>query len=247
MSEAVKTTLVGKLAEIMAAIERVPKRGRNEFHQYDYATEADIVATVRTMMAERRIMLIPSVESVDRVQITDKGQALTTALMTFTFYDGDSHESISRKWAGAGTDKEDKGLYKAMTGAEKYFLMKAFMMPTGDDPEAEAEKPAARQKPQQRRQQMPEEATVKSAKGDDKVTAEMVARLKVMISQHGRTQDKVLGYLKTKYGVEGFKDLLRKDYDAVCTAVQAAPKVEAPKPDPAPPMTADDIPFAGAR
>ena len=36
--------LAKKLAEVMAAVERVPKRGRNDFHKYDYATEADIAA-----------------------------------------------------------------------------------------------------------------------------------------------------------------------------------------------------------
>ena len=38
---------------------------------------------------------------------------------------------------GAGDDGADKGLYKAYTGAVKYFLMKTFLIPTGDDPEAD--------------------------------------------------------------------------------------------------------------
>jgi hypothetical protein len=38
---------------------------------------------------------------------------------------------------GEGQDAGDKGPYKAMTGAQKYALMKTFMIPTGDDPEAD--------------------------------------------------------------------------------------------------------------
>ena len=56
------------------------------------------------------------------------------------------------EWAGSGDDPADKGLYSAYTGAVKYFLMKAFLIPTGDDPEADegtdkraAEKPAPRE------------------------------------------------------------------------------------------------------
>lgn len=130
-------SLVMKLAEVMAAVERIPKRGRNDFHGYDYATEADIAATIRMELASRHVMLIPGAGAFHRDPVGEKGSVLTTLAMTFTFYDGESGESIERPWFGAGTDKEDKGLYKAFTGGEKYFLLKTFLMPTGDDPERE--------------------------------------------------------------------------------------------------------------
>lgn len=130
-------SLVAKLAEVMAAVERIPKRGRNDFHKYDYATEADIVATVRQELAARQVMLIPAVEAVTRDPVGEKGSVLTTLVMSFTFLDGESSESITRPWLGCGSDKDDKGIYKAMTGGEKYFLLKTFLMPTGDDPEAD--------------------------------------------------------------------------------------------------------------
>lgn len=132
---AVKKSLVAKLAEVMAAVERVPKRGRNDYHGYDYATEADIAATIRKELANRNVMLLPGADDMARVPVGDKGSVLTTLKMSFTFLDGDTGEQLTRPWYGAGTDKEDKGLYKAMTGGEKYFLLKTFLMPTGDDPE----------------------------------------------------------------------------------------------------------------
>lgn len=131
-------SLIAKLAEVMAVVERVPKRGRNDFHKYDYATESDIVATVRQELAARHVMLFPSILDITREHVGDKGQVLTTITMGFLFKDGETGEEIARSWAGAGTDKEDKGLYKAMTGGEKYFLLKTFLMPTGDDPERES-------------------------------------------------------------------------------------------------------------
>jgi hypothetical protein len=130
-------SLVKKLAEVMAAVERIPKRGRNDFHKYDYATEADIAATVRKELADRQVMLIPAITGMQRDPVGEKGSVLTTLTMEFTFIDGESGEKITRPWLGAGTDKEDKGAYKAMTGGEKYFLLKTFLMPTGDDPERE--------------------------------------------------------------------------------------------------------------
>jgi hypothetical protein len=123
--------LYAKLSQVMALVGRIEKRGENTFHHYKYATESDIVEAVRMGLAERLVMIVPSVREVHR-----EG-TLTTVLMTFSLVDGQTGEVASYDWAGTGDDKGDKGLYKAMTGALKYFLLKTFLMPTGDDPEAD--------------------------------------------------------------------------------------------------------------
>ena len=126
----------------MAAIERIPKRGHNDFHHYDFVTEADILTAIRHELASRHVMLLPAITGTARDAVGEKGSVLTTLTMEFTFVDGDTGEAITRTWIGAGTDKEDKGAYKAMTGGEKYFLLKTFLIPTGDDPEHTAAAPA---------------------------------------------------------------------------------------------------------
>lgn len=150
----VQPKLVSKLAEVMAAIDRVPKRGKNTFHNYDYAMEADIVAAIRTELSQRHIMLIPSTDGYEFRDLppkkdgTARGHVLLLR-MTMTFHDGETGESLSLPWMGAGEDSGDKSIYKAMTGAIKYALMKTFLIPTGDDPEADADK---RERKQQRRE-----------------------------------------------------------------------------------------------
>lgn len=137
-------SLYSKLAAVMSEIGYVEKRGRNEFHGYNYATEADLADAVRSKLAERNVMLIPSLTNVNERAIkTAKGKdsTLTTARISFTFCDGDSGQTHTADWAGAGDDPADKGLYKAMTGAAKYFLMKSFLIPTGDDPEHDSRRP----------------------------------------------------------------------------------------------------------
>lgn len=143
-------TLAAKLAEVMGAIERVPKRGKNTFHGYDYVTEADLADAIRSELAKRKVMLVPSVQACEMRDMppTAKGKAqfLTTVMVEWTFTDGESGEQIKFNMPGFGIDGEDKGGYKALTGSEKYALMKAFLVPTGDDPEREeAERPALRQ------------------------------------------------------------------------------------------------------
>lgn len=141
-----KRSLVKKLAEVMAAVERVAKTGHNNFHHYDYATEADITAAVRGEMASRGVMMIPNVENVEFQEVLTAGnkkERLCTARFLFTLVDGDTNERIEFRIIGQGQDAGDKGFYKAATGAVKYGLMKLFLIPTGDDPEAD-EKPSPR-------------------------------------------------------------------------------------------------------
>jgi hypothetical protein len=126
-----RANLFKKLAEVTEALQRVPKRGRNDFHKYDYVLEADLMEAVRLELAKRRVFIFSAVDSVQRTE------TLTTIHCTFTFADGESGEVYAIAGAGTGDDRGDKGLYKAITGAVKYMLMKNFLISTGDDPEGD--------------------------------------------------------------------------------------------------------------
>lgn len=157
--------LIRALAEVMGEVDRVPKSGRNEFHRYDYATEADIVDAVRGGLAARGIMLVPDVESATYRDVTTKGgtQQVITLTVRFTFY---GHgETLSFRIVSEGADALDKAAYKALTGALKYALLKAFLIPTGDDPEADGgSKPAkTAAKPNPRPNEKPAATTPKPA------------------------------------------------------------------------------------
>lgn len=133
-----KPSLIRKLAEVMGTVGHVPKSGRNTFHNYDYATEADIVAAVRTGMSERALMLIPNVQKTEWT-VVDRAKGgkdrLCTLTVRYTLHDGDSGETLEFDVVGEGQDAGDKATYKAFTGATKYALLKLFLIPTGDDPE----------------------------------------------------------------------------------------------------------------
>ncbi|MEJ8548435.1 ERF family protein [Brevibacillus borstelensis] len=138
MSE--QRTLVKKLAKVMQEVKYIQKRGYNKFHQYKYATEADVAEKVREILAEQNVIMIPNMTSHSiREHTTNKGnrEYIVTANMEFKFIDGDSGEEITFNMTGEGQDPGDKATYKAVTGAQKYALMKVFMIPTGDDPEAD--------------------------------------------------------------------------------------------------------------
>lgn len=138
MSE--KKTLTSKLVEVMRQVKYIKKTGYNEFNRYKYATEAEVSEKVREVLAEQNVILIPSMKSHSvREHTNRKGhiEYIVTVEVEFTFIDGDTGESISFTVFGEGQDPGDKATYKAFTGAQKYALMKAFIIPTEDDPEAD--------------------------------------------------------------------------------------------------------------
>jgi hypothetical protein len=115
----------------MSQVSRVPKNGYNSFHKYNYATESDFTESIRPILLEAGLAFFSNVLEQER-----EGE-FTKVKMEFILADVETGEVLKSTYWGEGQDKGDKGLYKAYTGATKYFLMKTFLIPTGDDPEAD--------------------------------------------------------------------------------------------------------------
>lgn len=126
------------LHEVMSKCGYVQKTGKNAFHGYKYAGEADLLEVLRPAMVEAGLLLIPSIAEVR--PIDEYGNSVVIVEYTLAHKDGDVWPHPIRA-AGAGNDKNkngigDKGVYKALTGANKYLLFKLFQIETGDDAEA---------------------------------------------------------------------------------------------------------------
>lgn len=136
-------SLLTKLVEITAVVERIPKNGHNDKQNYDYALESDIKDVVRKEMSERDLVLISSELSRNKSELQGRNgvQQLVTLEVQFTIFDAETGESIQFTGFGDGQDFGDKAVYKAKTGALKYALTTLFLIPTGDDPESEGKKP----------------------------------------------------------------------------------------------------------
>ncbi|MDB5050242.1 MAG: hypothetical protein JWO30_3313 [Fibrobacteres bacterium] len=134
------TSLVAKLAQVMAETRWVEKKGRNNFFNYDYAKESDILDAVRTKLAEHGIFVFTSIESMEFKETGKRTRDGSPVNLVFvrtkhTFWDGASGETAEVFGSGCGEDSGDKAIYKAITGAMKYFISKNFLISTGDDPE----------------------------------------------------------------------------------------------------------------
>lgn len=131
------------VCRVMSAVRYVPETGKNKFHGYTYASDEDLLSVLQPAMADNGLSLIPSGVMIATVEHTPDGkgkpQWRTDLVVTYTLLHSGGESQIVQS-PGCGIDGEDKGTYKAMTGALKYALRHLFLVPTGQDAER-AEEP----------------------------------------------------------------------------------------------------------
>lgn len=132
------------LNKVMDEAKYVQKNAENKFHGYKYASEAALLETLRPAMIKHGLVLIPSVS--DASAIDEHGNTLVSVEYTLAHISGEVWpDKITA--VGCGNDRArngtvgDKGVYKAITGANKYLLFKLFQIETGDDPEKDETAP----------------------------------------------------------------------------------------------------------
>lgn len=119
----------------------IQKKGKNEFHKYKYVMEADVMDLVGKACLKHGLVIVPRTIRTKMEKMEALGSAkpflLTTVKVVYDFIDTDTGSSLSVEMEGQGADNQDKGIYKAITGATKYALMKTLLLSSGDDPEQE--------------------------------------------------------------------------------------------------------------
>ena len=128
-----------KMVAIRQAVPYLQKAANGP--QYQYVSSSQTVSAVRDLLDEHGIFL--KTEMLDQTLTefkTAKGalQFMTAIKMRFTWINAENpEEQIVSLWEGQGVDNGEKGIGKAATYAEKYFILKTFNIPTDkDDPDA---------------------------------------------------------------------------------------------------------------
>jgi hypothetical protein len=130
MSE--KLNILEKINMIMSEVKYIQKQGYNAFHKYAYAREGDFVEAIRPAMVKYGVVMYPS-----HMKTTVNGE-MSLVEVQWTIADAqDLTKGIIVHSSGQGYDKGDKGTAKGITAAKKSALQLAFMLPTGEDAEAD--------------------------------------------------------------------------------------------------------------
>ena len=143
--------LYQKMAEVMKDVRYLQKDDeveagkdkRGNVKTYRAMTEEKVTSVVRESMIKNGIIMFPVAMSTNvtsetlKTEYGDKINRITHIDVTYRMQNVDEPEDgIMIASSGTGVDTQDKGIGKAMTYAYKYALLRAFAIPTGEDPDA---------------------------------------------------------------------------------------------------------------
>lgn len=132
-----------KLLEIQKRIKGMTKD--TKAFNYDYVSGDKVLETIRPMLDEYGLLLLPIVlrtssepityKKYDKVSKTviETTEVLHTLQMQFRWVDTEQTEVIEIPFAAVGMNAFDKGFGSALTYAERYYLLKTFHIPTSKD------------------------------------------------------------------------------------------------------------------
>lgn len=126
-----KRALMAKLVEVGASIRGIEKTGTNTHFNFKFVEASHAYEQIRAELYKRNVFLDISLSEVEQ-----QG-TLTSVAMRMTFTDADSGQTRVIRWHGYGSDKQDKGLAKAITSGVKSFLLTNLLIPSGVEPDAE--------------------------------------------------------------------------------------------------------------
>lgn len=141
MAEQTKRPVLEAIAKVMETVGSVEKRGKNKFHNYDYATAADIMHALQKRMSEVGLVITASQRDM-RLMAND-------SICAIDFEFGVEHVSGDKledkpMFTGMASFKtkngfDDKVANKCLVAAMKYFMLTLFKIPTGDYHDADAD------------------------------------------------------------------------------------------------------------
>lgn len=127
-----KKALYTKLVAVGAAIQSIEKTGHNSHFNFKFVEASHAYNQIRSELYNRGVFMTVSLSNVEQAG------TLTHVDMVITFVDSESNQKQSIQWAGYGTDKQDKGLAKAITAGVKSFLLTTLLIPSGVEPDADS-------------------------------------------------------------------------------------------------------------
>lgn len=128
-----------KLVEVRKSVPYLKKE--NAGYQFKYVSSSQTLGALREAMDIQGLLLIPKITREEvRDHTTRKGdhEYFTILNVEFTWVNIDKpEEMVICPWYGQGLDDGEKGVGKALTYAEKFFLLKFFNIATDkDDPDS---------------------------------------------------------------------------------------------------------------
>ena len=121
-----------KMSAIMQDVQYLTKDDQVKFGTTSYKalSEEKVTGIMRADLIKHKLVIYPIQQSASRI-----GQITHVDVMYRLVNVENPEEYIDIASCGDGADSQDKGSGKAMTYAFKYMWLRAFALPTGEDPD----------------------------------------------------------------------------------------------------------------
>lgn len=204
-----------KLREVMNSYSW-EKDGKNRHQSYEYITERQYKNNFKTALAAAGLDFKSSMLEYHFIPSISDKMNMVIAKFQFEIIDRETDEREVYPAYGTGADMGDKGMYKAYTGAIKYFLANNFLVAEGNDPEGDEEemrdiKP--KYTPPERREEIRDAITNQ----DDPATEEQLEAIALGIEalqEAGLDEEVITGFAEALQS-----DLSKKDAEQLLDAI----------------------------
>ena len=138
-------TITDALAQVMADVQAVGKKDRNEHQKFMFRGIDAVLNAVGPALRKHGVVVVPHVEDVSYDTVTTTTGKASTAcrvVVTYRFHHGES--ALECRVAAEAWDHGDKATPKAMSVAFRTALLQALALPTDEpDPDASTYEQAA--------------------------------------------------------------------------------------------------------
>ena len=138
--------IIGAVHAVMQAVEYITKTGKNQGAGWAYASEADVLGPIRRAMVEHGLVLFPNVVKMEHEPYTTRNNQGTRVFVTVEHTLAHTSGVIwpeKIRAVGCAEDTQDKAAAQAGTSAQKYCLLRLFLVETGQDSDkGRSERPA---------------------------------------------------------------------------------------------------------
>lgn len=206
------------ITKIMEEVPAVGKEQVNKQQGFKFRGIDDVMNALQPLLAKNKVFIVPEIlEQTREERTTTKGGNLIYSIckIKYKFYaeDGSNIEAIT---IGEGMDSGDKATNKAMAIAMKYALFQVFCIPTEEMKDPDGETPDESKKKtteQQEEKIMQEELDMLVTEQQAKVVYEIMQQKGLNVEQQ----------LQRNYGISNTKDLTRRQYASILTAIRDLP------------------------
>ena len=213
------------MVAIMSSITALEKSRQNQSQGYRFRGIDDVYNMLHEIMADKGVFCLPTVVADRHEERTNqKGTCLIYRIVTmrYTFMASDG-SSVEATAIGEGMDSGDKAANKAMSAAQKYALLQAFLIPTDDEKDSENDSPkvAPRQAPPARQQAKQAQQPPPPPSDDETKKAKFIDAVNTLVNKRQQAGADELADALKRYNVQSLAAIKPADRATLYNAMLA--------------------------